>query len=205
MGQVIKKVFMILLIIAAIFGAVLVAKRYEDLKDSGKLDKVFNNEKNSDDGEFGPLDYLEAKKDNNNNDSKNEMNEKKEESEEVVQENKKDDREFIVEEKDYEGYYNKFIFDNTILLYEGNQTGNATRELVDILIKNVDDPMYSKPIVELRNIGGLSANVVNESNFDLYKQVLNQFKKQLGNNTYEVLFEYAKFSSVVNKIIITKK
>lgn len=202
MGQVIKKIFIILLVIAAIIGALFVGKRYKDLKESGKLAEVFKSSEKSDSDEFGPLEYIEANKEDK--DSKKDNSEVNEDDKKV-EENKKDDREFIVEEKDYEGYYNKFIFDNTILLYEGKQTGSATTELVNILIRNVDDPMYSKPTVELRNISGLSANEVNQNNFEQYKQVLNEFKNKIGKNTYEVFFEYAKFSSVVNKIIITRK
>ncbi len=198
MGQVIKKIFIMLVIIALICGAIFVGKRYKELKESGKLAQIFETNKSSNKDEFGPVEYVEASSNNDENINENE-------SEDTVQENKKDDREFIVEEKDYEGYYNKFIFDNTILLYEGKQTGDATRELVDILIKNVDDPMYSKPTVELKNVGGLSSNVVNQNNFEQYKNVLNEFRNQIGNKSYEVSFEYAKFSSIVNKIIIIKK
>lgn len=204
MGQIIKKIFIMLLVIAAIFGAVVVGKRYKKLKEAGKLDKVFGIENSSVDGEFGPLEYLETSKKDDTT-SKKENNEEKKEVEEVKEESKKDDREFIVEEKDYEGYYNKFVFDNTILLYEGNQIASATKELVDILIRNVDDPLYSKPTVELRNIAGLTASIVNQNDFEQYKKVLNEFKNKIGNNTYEVSFEYAKFSSAVNKVIITRK
>lgn len=197
MGHIIKNIFKILLVIAIIIGIGFIGYRYKELKDSGKLEDVFASNKSSN-GELDSSTFADDTSSTSN--SNNEENEEEESSE-----TKTDDRQFVVQEKNYEGYYNKFIFDNTLLLYEGDQTSSATIELVNRLIQNVDDSMYSKPTVELRNIGGLSANEVNQNNFEQYKQVLNEFKNVIGNSKYNISFEYAKFSSIVNKIIITKK
>lgn len=207
MGQVIKKIFIIMLIIVAIGGVILVGKRYNELKNSGKLDNLFENNKSSN-KDFGPLEYIEASSKEKENSTKKEEKNHKDDKQEViekVEENKKDDREFIVEEKNYEGYYNTFILDHVIYLYEGTQYANGMQELVDRLIQNVDDPLYSKPDIEFKNISGLSATEVDQNNFEKYKNVLNEFKQQIGNNTYDVSFEYAKVSNIINKIIITRK
>lgn len=197
MGHVIKNIFKILLVLAIICGIGFIGYRYKELKDAGKLDDVFTTNNNSNE-EVGPSTFADASSNASSTSSQNEDSEGNEET-------KTDDRQFVVQEKDYDGYYNKFIFDNTLLLYEGEQTSTATLEAVNRLIQNVDDPMYSKPTVELRNIGGLSANEINQNDFEQYKQVLNEFKNVMGNSKYNISFEYAKFSSMVNKIIITKK
>ncbi|MBQ7411216.1 MAG: hypothetical protein IJW20_07540 [Clostridia bacterium] len=197
MGHIIKNVLKILLVLAIICGLGFIAYRYKELKEAGKLEEVFASNSSSS-GELDPSTFTDSSSSSSSTSAEDNNSENNEET-------KTDDRQFVVEEKDYEGYYNKFIFDNTLLLYEGNQTSSATLELVNRLIQNVDDPMYSKPTVVLENIGGLSANEVNQNDFEQYKQVLNEFKNVIGNSKYNISFEYAKFSSMVNKIIITKK
>lgn len=194
MGHIIKKILKILLIIVIICGLIFVTYRYKKLKDEGKLEEVFASNGMLD-KELDPSTFSDSNSSSNSNKNKSSENDEK---------SKTDDRQYIVEEKDYEGYYNKFIFDDVILLYEGNQNSTATLELVDRLIKNVDDPMYSKPTIEFKNIMGLSTNKIDQNDFEQYKKVLNEFKNIIGNSKYNISFEYAKFSSMVNKIIIEK-
>lgn len=194
MGHIIKKILKILLIIVIICGLIFMAYRYKKLKDEGKLEEVFASNGMLD-KELDPSTFSDSNSSSNSNKNKSSENDEK---------SKTDDRQYIVEEKDYEGYYNKFIFDDVILLYEGNQNSTATLELVDRLIKNVDDPMYSKPTIEFKNIKGLSTNKIDQNDFEQYKKVLNEFKNIIGNSKYNISFEYAKFSSMVNKIIIEK-
>lgn len=194
MGHIIKKILKILLIIVIICGLIFIAYRYKKLKNEGKLEEVFDSNGMLD-KELDPSTFSDSNSSSNSNKNKSSENDEK---------SKTDDRQYIVEEKDYEGYYNKFIFDDVILLYEGNQNSTATLELVDRLIKNVDDPMYSKPTIEFKNIKGLSTNKIDQNDFEQYKKVLNEFKNIIGNSKYNISFEYAKFSSMVNKIIIEK-
>lgn len=194
MSHIIKKIFIIILLIAIICGTSFIVYRYKELKAEGKLDEVFASNKN-DNGELDPSTFSDTSS----------TPKKTDESDSNKEETKTDDRQFIVEEKNYDDYYNKFIFDNVLLLYEGEQSSEATREALDRLIRNADDPMYSKPAVILENIGGLSSNQVSEANLEEYKKVLSDFRSSLGNDTYNFSFEYAKFSTIVNKITITKK
>ena len=94
--------------------------------------------------------------------------------------------------------------DNTILLYEGSQINEATHELLDILIKDADDTLYSKPTVVLNNFG-LSQNTVTAADLENYKAVLKQAKSALGSSGSNVSFEYNALKTMVNKVIITKK
>lgn len=196
MEHIIKNILKILLIIVIICGLSFIAYRYKKLKDEGKLEEVFASNSKLDEN-LDPSTFSDSNLNSNSNSNKNKVSENDEKS-------KTDDRQYIVEEKDYEGYYNKFIFDDVILLYEGNQNSTATLELVDRLIRNVDDSMYSKPTIEFKNITGLSTNKIDQNDFEQYKKVLNEFKSRIGNSKYNISFEYAKFSSMVNKIIIEK-
>ena len=99
MAHIIKKIFMILLIIAVICGISFVVYRYKELKDSGKLEEVFGQNKNTN-GELDPSTFVDS-----NSSSKQNV-----EDESSSEKSKTDDRQFVVQEKDYEGYYNKFVF-----------------------------------------------------------------------------------------------
>ena len=100
-------------------------------------------------------------------------------------------------------YYNQFNFDNRLLLYEGKQINEATKEAFDILITDADDPMYSKPTVVFRNFN-LTTNEITANNLDEYKYVLNSAKNSIGNSSCTFSFEYNNFKTYVNKVIITK-
>lgn len=182
---------LILLIIALIAFSVY---RYYILKKEGKLDDVFaKTETNQNDYNLN-LENAENSSDTNKSSNEDE-NEKNNES--------SSGEKFVVEEKNYDGYYNQFNFDNRLLLYEGEQINQAVKEAFNILIEDADDPMYSKPTVVFKNFN-LTTNEITANNLDEYKYVLNSAKNSIGNSSCTFSFEYNNLKTYVNKIIITK-
>ena len=132
-----------------------------------------------------------------------ESNSEKDESD-LRQENASSDSNFFTEKQNYDDYYNKFNFDNFFLLYEGEQHAQETIIVINRLIKNIDDTLYSKPDVVLNNFG-LSQNTVTAADLENYKAVLKQAKSALGASGSNVSFEYNALKTMANKVIITKK
>ena len=105
--------------------------------------------------------------------------------------------------------YNTYNFDDSILLFEGEQKGNRIIELLDRLIKNADDDLYTNTKVTIRNINSSSETIeysYNIDNKEEYKGKLNNVKNFINSdNNYIVSFGYSKYKSHVNEIIIEKK
>lgn len=100
-----------------------------------------------------------------------------------------------IESKEFE--YNPFTFDDRILLYEGNIDAEAMTRLIDVLIEDIDNQMYSKVDV---NINGTEISYENEEN---YTNVLKDFRNSISaNGKYFVEFEYSTLNAVVDKVII---
>ena len=100
-----------------------------------------------------------------------------------------------IESEEFE--YNPFTFDDRILLYEGNVDAESMTRLIDVLIEDIDNQMYSKVDV---NINGTEISYENEEN---YTNVLKDFRKSISaNGKYFVEFEYSTLNAVVDKVII---
>ena len=100
-----------------------------------------------------------------------------------------------IESEEFE--YNPFTFDDRILLYEGNIDAEAMTRLIDVLIEDIDNQMYSKVDV---NINGTEISYENEEN---YTNVLKGFRNSISaNGKYFVEFEYSTLNAVVDKVII---
>ena len=100
-----------------------------------------------------------------------------------------------IESEEFE--YNPFTFDDRILLYEGNIDAEAMTRLIDVLIEDIDNQMYSKVDV---NINGTEISYENEEN---YTNVLKDFRNSISaNGKYFVEFEYSTLNAVVDKVII---
>lgn len=169
--------------------------RYYVLKKEGKLEDVFaKTETNQNDYNL----QLENAQNSSNTNKSFQEDENKEEKQESSNSEK-----FVVEEKNYDNYYNQFNLDNRILLYEGSQISEGAKEAFNILIEDADDPMYSKPTVVFKNFN-LTTNEITANNLDEYKYVLNSAKNSIGNSSCTFSFEYNKLKTYVNKIIITK-
>lgn len=190
----IKKFFKICLIILIIALVAFSVYRYYILKKNGKLEDVFAKDESNKNGY-----NLQLENSNDSSDSKTSS----ENDEKNDKDNSSNSDKFVVEEKNYDDYYNQFNFDNRLLLYEGKQTSQGTKEAIDLLIADADDAMYSKPTVVFENFN-LTTNQITASNLDEYKYVLNSAKNSIGNSTCTFSFEYNKLKTYVNKIIITK-
>lgn len=104
-----KTIFVLLII--ALIG--FCGYRYYTLKNNGKLEEVFAKDETNIKESYYGKDYSQTSSSNSNKNNENDENEnKKQES---------SGEKFVVEEKDYEGMYNKLSFDNRLLLYEGTQ------------------------------------------------------------------------------------
>ena len=69
--------------------------------------------------------------------------------------------------------------------------------LIDVLIEDIDNQMYSKVDV---NINGTEISYENEEN---YTNVLKDFRNSISaNGKYFVEFEYSTLNAVVDKVII---
>ncbi len=100
-----------------------------------------------------------------------------------------------IESEEFE--YNPFTFDDRILLYEGNVDAESMTRLIDVLIEDIDNQMYSKVDV---NINGIEISYENEEN---YTNVLKDFRNSISaNGKYFVEFEYSTLNAVVDKVII---
>lgn len=185
----ILKFCLILLIIALISFSIY---RYYTLKKEGKLEDVFAKNKTNQ-NEYSAMTETSGK--NSNSETSSQDNENSSSG--------SDGEKFVVEEKNYDDYYNQFNFDNRLLLYEGVQQHQGVKEALDILIQDADDAMYSKPTIVFENFN-LTTNEISANNLDEYKYVLNSAKNSVGNSTCTFSFEYNKLKTYVNKIIITK-
>ena len=115
------------------------------------------------------------------------------------------DSNIFTEKQNYDDYYNKFNFDNFILMYEGEQIAQDVIVLMNRLIQDADDPLYSKPMVEFVNFNGLATTSIGPADLEEYKLVLNQAKADVKGSKCNIEFGYTKLNSIVNRITITKK
>lgn len=192
-----KKVIKALFIILIIFLLVFVIRRFQRLYSEGKFDEALS--KNKKIVYVNSTVSYENEKDNNSKDNYSD-------SEESQKKNSDSSSSTLQLETPTDEYYNKFNFDNVLLLYEGEQISNATIAALDRLIQDADDSLYRKPKVEFKNFSRLSKNEITPDDIEEYKNVLNEAKNVIQENSiYIFSFEYNKFNSIVDKIIITKK
>lgn len=192
-----KKVLKIFFIILLILLSVSAVYRFKRLYAEGKLDKVISKNKK--------IVYINSSNSNEKVKDIN-LNDNSKNSEENAKLNRVSNSSTLQLETPTDEYYNKFNFDNVLLLYEGEQQSAATIAALDRLIQDADDSLYRKPKVEFKNFSRLSRYEITPDNIEEYKQVLNESKKVIQKDSiYIFSFEYNKFNSIVDKIIITKK
>ncbi len=195
-----KKFFKVIFIVLLICLAVFCLFRYNELKKSGKLGEVFSKTKENTNFIDNYEDYANSKET-----ATDAIKKQKEESkEEIKEEVKKDGEGYVVEEKNYDDYYNKYNFDNVLLLYGGKQDFGAMKEVMERMVLTSEDPLYSKPTVVFNNFSGLSSNTITYENREQYVNVLKQARDGLTDGFYKIEFDYTKLNAQVNKVIITK-
>lgn len=165
--------------------------RYNKLKKDGSLDDIWNMSKTKQDVTYVEGELADPYRVSNSDDSSNVSS--------------SSDSNIFTEKQNYDDYYNKFNFDNFILMYEGEQIAQDVIVLMNRLIQDADDPLYSKPMIEFVNFNGLATTSIGPADLEEYKLVLNQAKADVKGSKCNIEFGYAKLNSIVNRITITKK
>lgn len=169
--------------------------KYNKLKKSGSLDDIWSMSKVKEDVVYTEGELADPYKKNDSQTT----------DERDTQSSGSSEGNFFTEKQNYDDYYNKFNFDNFILLYEGDQHAQESIVLINRLIADADDPLYSKPRLDFVNFNGLTTTKVGPEDLEMYKQVLNQAKADIRGSDCNFTFGYAALNSVVNHITITKK
>lgn len=103
---------------------------------------------------------------------------------------------------DVSSEYDSFIFDDTLLMFSGIQSGKTTQGVVDRMIETASDDFYSNPSLTVINFGG-DRTILDDGN---YISNLQEIRNSISeNSTYDISFGYNKTKSVANEVIITKK
>lgn len=165
--------------------------RYNKLKKDGSLDDIWNMSKTKQEVTYVEGELADPYRVSNSDDSSNVSS--------------SSDSNIFTEKQNYDDYYNKFNFDNFILMYEGEQIAQDVIVLMNRLIQDADDPLYSKPMVEFVNFNGLATTSIGPADLEEYKLVLNQAKADVKGSKCNIEFGYTKLNSIVNRITITKK
>ncbi len=96
--------------------------------------------------------------------------------------------------------FDPIVFDDRILLYEGTLNADSTKELIDILVEDIESKTFSKVDVSLN---GTDISYENKEN---YSSNLINFKNSISEtNSYIVEFNYTPLNAIVNKVIIKIK
>lgn len=101
---------------------------------------------------------------------------------------------------DVPGEYDSFVFDDRLLIYEGNQKGSYVKGALGIMIADTTDDYYSNPKLTVKNVGGFNGTIEDDAN---YTENLNNVLHSIDNNkTYNVSFGYNKTKTIANEVII---
>lgn len=105
---------------------------------------------------------------------------------------------------DSEYDYNAYNFDEWFLMYEGEQTDGAVKNVLDHLIENSNGNFYSRTTVTAVGFGE-NNTVSYQGNVSEYQNAIQAMKNSVDGGTYEISFKYAGIMTYVNEIVITKK
>ena len=174
----------IIFIILALLIGVILFGYFNFIKD-----KYFNKDNKNSLNNVSITQDNNALNNNNNSDSNNSNKNIGSNSEKIDFSNKK---------------YDPENFDLSILLYEGEKEGKEVRKMLDRVISNADDNLYSNTSVTFNNY---SASYSYElDNKDEYKAELENIKNNISDGLkYNISFNYTKLKSHVNEIIIEQK
>lgn len=99
--------------------------------------------------------------------------------------------------------YNSFVFDDRLMMFDGDQNGATVTNVLDIMLADAEDDYYSNPKVTVKNIGGIEGTFENDSeyisNLNTIKNSINQSGK------YNISFGYNKTKTTANEVIIEGK
>ena len=101
---------------------------------------------------------------------------------------------------DVSSEYNSFVFDDRLLMFEGDQNGKTVVNVLTIMLADVEDDFYSNPKITVRNIGGIEGTF--EDNAE-YISNLSSIKNSINENgKYNISFGYNKTKTTANEVII---
>ena len=104
---------------------------------------------------------------------------------------------------DVSSEYNSFIFDDTLLVFAGEQNGKTVRQVLGRMIETASDDFYSNPSLTVKNFGYLDGTIIDDAN---YISNIQSVKNSINdNNTYNISFGYNKLKSIANEVIIEKR
>ena len=104
---------------------------------------------------------------------------------------------------DVSSEYNSFVFDDRLLMFDGEQDGNTVIRVLETMLSDAEDDYYSNPKITVRNIGGIEGTFENNSD---YISNLNTIKNSINQNgKYKISFGYNKTKTTANEVIIEGK
>ena len=99
--------------------------------------------------------------------------------------------------------YNSFVFDDRLLMYEGEQKGSKVKTVLETMIQDAADEFYSNPSLTVQNIGEMEGTFLDDeayvSNVTAVKDAIND------DEMYNISFGYNKLKTSANEVIIEKK
>ena len=126
-----------------------------------------------------------------------------------VDKNSKQDTEIVPEQDDngntlihfdVSGEYNSFIFDDRIVMFEGEQNGTIVKKVLDLMLEDAEDDYYSNPKLTVTNIGGFEGTIEDGTE---YISNLSAIKDRINNDgKYNISFGYNKTKTTANEVII---
>ena len=195
--KIIKWIFIFFLILLFIFALVFLLD-----KALGILENKFGKSQKFD--ALTPIAYKTDRDDenyNHYNDKKDRDN--NEDSDENSKKNNNKDNNSNADSKTIDIEYNPVYMDDVILLYEGKQTGKSINILLDRLIENTNQTLFSYVTVTTKGIG--ENKVINFDDVSSYVSSLQNIQNSLDQNAYyNVSFEYNNLKTHVIGIIIEK-
>lgn len=197
--KIIKKILFAIIILLVLFGGIFLAdKLLNVLKDNYKSDnqdrtsffRLFNKEdeknENSDDKSFinsiFSMPYSNTGTNPEQEQTSNTSSEK------------------IVIDADYDPFY----FDDNLLLYEGKQNGNMVRSMINRLIDNTNQELFSYVDVTIKNFGSLDGKISFTNKEDYVSRLMSVRNSIEDNGKYNISYGYSKYKTHVNEVIIEK-
>ena len=106
----------------------------------------------------------------------------------------------IVIDADYEPFY----FDDNLLLYEGKQNGYRIKAMIDRIIEDTDQELFSNVDVTILNFGNKDGKIT-FTNKEEYVSRLTEIKNSINDEEkYNVSYGYSKYGAYANEVIIEK-
>ena len=152
------------------------------------------------DKDFSFKSYSESKNENNKSVANSEINEKNIEGN--IIENSTIGNFKETDEKYHNDY--DLNFDEFFLMYEGEQTEETVKIVLEHLISNSEEDFYNKTSVTSVNFGD-NVTIKYDGDAEQYRNGIRELNNKVIEGLYDISFKYGGFGTYVNEIVITKK